>query len=70
MYPKVAPGKTGEEAVDTWRLWGSAGGQAMHMEIGSQGRPADAHQSLLLPFRKSAIGSPHTSCFVTAVIDG
>ena len=20
MYPKVAPGKTGEEAVDTWRL--------------------------------------------------
>ena len=59
-----------EEAVDTWRHGDLGAGQAMHMEIGSQGRPGAAHTKASFSPFASLQSDPHSSCFVTAVIDG
>ena len=65
VYPKVAPGKTGEEAVDTWRPGDLGAEQAMHMEIGSQGRPGAAHTKASFSPFASLQSDPQSSCFVT-----
>ena len=75
MQPKVvARGKTGEEAVDTWRPGDRRLGRVGRGNAYGNRIPGPTwcctHQSLLLPFRKSAIRSTELLFCNPAVIDG